>query len=238
MTIVIEILETADCAHAELTERLVRQLATDLNVGVEVRHSIVRSAQQALEQRFAGTPTVLVDGYDLELDVEPTVVLACRRYQGGKSVPPRWLVEAALLRAAQPRSILFLCHANSVRSQMAEALARQLLPPAVQVQSAGSVSSYVHALARQVLDEIGLDTSELRSKSVAEIDAAPIEAVITLCDEQTCPVFLGHARRVHWPIRDPSSAFEAKSALEAFRACRDEIAQRIRQLVPRQKVRG
>lgn len=233
MAVNIVLLETADCAHAEITERLIRQVATDLDVEIELRRTVLASEEQALTARFAGTPTVLVDGHDLELGVAPTQVLSCRRYDGGKSVPPRWLVEAALLRALQPRSILFLCHANSVRSQMAEALARHLLPTTVQVQSAGSVSSYVHALARQVLDELDLDTAELHSKSVTTIDPAPIEAVITLCDEQSCPVFLGHARRVHWPIQDPSSAFAVASALEAFRACRDEIARRIRHLAPR-----
>ncbi|MBN2360357.1 MAG: arsenate reductase ArsC [Deltaproteobacteria bacterium] len=233
MAIQVVILAYPGCAHAAPTERLVRQVATDLDVAVDLQRTAVTTPQQALAARFAGSPSVLVDDRDLELDAQPTAELSDRRYGSGTGVPPRWLVEAALLRALQPRSVLFLCYANSVRSQLAEALARRLLPPTVRVQSAGTLSCYVHPTALQVLEEIDIDASDQWSKSVDEIEGASVEVVITLCDEQTCPAFLGHARRVHWPIPDPSAAVDPLAALEAFRACRDEIEQRVRLLAPR-----
>ncbi|MFN7962853.1 MAG: arsenate reductase ArsC [Thermoanaerobaculia bacterium] len=125
--------------------------------------------------------------------------------------------------------LLFLCVANSARSQMAEALARKLAVPELSVQSAGSMPSRVNPLALAVLAELGLDASAQRSKSVAEIDPATVATVITLCAEEVCPVYLGPARRLHWPLPDPAGpAASPEAALERFRTVRDELARGIR----------
>jgi len=124
--------------------------------------------------------------------------------------------------------LLFLCVANSARSQMAEAIARSLAGAEVSVQSAGSEPSRVNPLAVRALAEIGLDASEQRSKSVDEIDRAAVSTVITLCAEEVCPVWLGDARRVHWPLPDPAGHDESEAAgLERFRVVRDELRRRI-----------
>ena len=125
--------------------------------------------------------------------------------------------------------ILFLCVANSARSQMAEGLARHLLGAAVTVQSAGSAPSRVHPLAIQAMAEIGVDIQAQRSKSVDTIDPATVDLVITLCAEEVCPVFLGKAERRHWPLPDPA-ALPGDTALDGFRQVRDELARRIREL--------
>ena len=103
------------------------------------------------------------------------------------------------------RSVLFLCVANSARSQMAEALARARWDDRVRVQSAGSRPSRVNPYAIEVMAERGLDLSSHASKSVASIDPASVDLVVTLCAEEVCPVFLGQAARLHWPIDDPAS---------------------------------
>jgi arsenate reductase len=122
--------------------------------------------------------------------------------------------------------ILFLCVANSARSQMAEGLARHLLGPEVEVASAGSVPTDVNPLAIQALAEVGVDISAHRSKGVDSVDPTAVDLVITLCAEEVCPVFLGHARRLHWPLRDPATA-PPETALPRFREVRDEIAKRL-----------
>ena len=86
-------------------------------------------------------------------------------------MPPEWLVEAAVLRALAPRGVLFLCVANSARSQLAEGIARSLAPPGVTVWSAGSQPTRVRPEAIAALAEIGIDISGHRSKSVSEIPA-------------------------------------------------------------------
>jgi len=128
--------------------------------------------------------------------------------------------------------ILFLCVANSARSQMAAGLGRHLLGPEASVQSAGSSPSRVHPLAIQAMDEIGIDIRGQHSKSVDTIDPATVDLVITLCAEEVCPVFLGKAERRHWPLPDPA-AIAGDAALDGFRQVRDELAQRIRALSPR-----
>jgi arsenate reductase len=130
------------------------------------------------------------------------------------------------------RGVLFLCVANSARSQMAEAIARSLAGDRLPIQSAGSAPSRVNPLAVKALDEIGLDASGQRSKSVDEIDRAGVDTVITLCAEEVCPVYLGAVRRLHWPLPDPAGHDESDDAsLARFRAVRDELRDRIRRFL-------
>jgi protein-tyrosine-phosphatase len=139
-----------------------------------------------------------------------------------------WRADAEALRASPPRHVLFLCVANSARSQMAEGIARSLAPAAVKISSAGSRPSKVNCLAIRVLDEIGIDIRGHRSKSVDEIDPGGVDAVITLCAEEVCPVFLGKARRFHWGLPDPAGAGTNDSEqLQAFRDVRDELRRRL-----------
>lgn len=135
------------------------------------------------------------------------------------------------------QSILFLCVANSARSQMAEGLARSILGPAVRVQSAGTKPSKVHRCAVEVMWEIGIDLRSHRSKSVDTIDAAGIDTVITLCAEEVCPVVLGNLHRLHWPIEDAATTDPTVThdqMLDRFRKARDEIRAHIEKLAAEQ----
>jgi arsenate reductase len=79
-----------------------------------------------------------------------------------------------------------------------------------------------------VLKEIGIDISHHRSKAVAEIPAAEVDTVITLCAEEVCPVYLGRARRLHWGLADPAAVEGPdEQRLAAFRETRDELRRRI-----------
>ncbi|MFQ5745411.1 MAG: arsenate reductase ArsC, partial [Acidobacteriota bacterium] len=120
--------------------------------------------------------------------------------------------------------ILFLCVANSSRSQMAEGFARQMAPPGVEVFSAGSAPGTVNPHAIAMMREVGIDISGHRSKSVDEIPRERIGTVVTLCAEEVCPVFPGNARRLHWPLEDPAAATgPEEEVLTAFRRVRDQI---------------
>ena len=128
--------------------------------------------------------------------------------------------------------ILFLCVANSARSQMAEGLARTIFGDEVTVQSAGSDPSAVNPYAIEVMKELGVDLGSHTSKSVQTIDPATVGTVITLCAEEVCPVFLGKARRLHWPIPDPASkdsSIPREEMLSRFRTARDTIRGKLEQ---------
>ena len=128
------------------------------------------------------------------------------------------------------KSVLFLCVANSARSQMAEGLARSILGDRIPVQSAGSEPSTVNPYAIEVMRELGLDLGTHRSKSVETIDPATVGTVITLCAEEVCPAFLGKARRLHWPIPDPASkdpSIPREEMLRRFRTARDTIREKL-----------
>jgi arsenate reductase len=130
--------------------------------------------------------------------------------------------------ASRPHGLFFVCVSNRARSQMAEGLAQALLVRAgagdrVRVMSAGSRPSAVHPLAIRVLEEIGIDIAGRRSKSVAEIDPATVDTVVTLCAEEACPVFLGDAKRLHWEHADPDGSGPEEEQLARFRSVRDSL---------------
>jgi arsenate reductase len=127
-------------------------------------------------------------------------------------------------------SLLFLCVANSARSQMAEGLARRLFGRLVRIQSAGSQPSRVNANTVAAMEEVGIEIAGHRSKSVDEIDPRSIEAVITLCVEEVCPVWPGRIDRLHWPIPDPATtdpSVSPEAMIGRFRAARSEIRRRL-----------
>lgn len=136
-------------------------------------------------------------------------------------------------------SVLFLCVANSARSQMAEGLARDLFGAHVRVQSAGSAPSRVNPLAKAVMEELGISLQDHSSKSVEGIDPESVDLVITLCAEEVCPVFLSEARRMHWPLQDPDRRDEQlteQERLAHFRVARDQILGRLKVLAALQDV--
>ena len=109
---------------------------------------------------------------------------------------------------------------------MAEGLARMIFGARATVQSAGSQPSRVNPYAIEVMQELGADLATHTSKSVDAIDPSTVDIVITLCAEEVCPVLLGKARRLHWPIPDPASAdpsIERAEMLRRFREARDTI---------------
>jgi len=128
--------------------------------------------------------------------------------------------------------LLFLCVANSARSQIAEGLARARFGDRVMVQSAGSRPETLNPHAAAVLGEIGIDSSGQRSKHVDTIEPASVTTVVTLCEEEVCPVFLSAAVRLAWPMRDPAGGAGSEAEQrERFRTTRREIARRLDGLV-------
>jgi arsenate reductase len=129
--------------------------------------------------------------------------------------------------AAIKSIVLILCTGNSCRSHLAEGILRAAAGDFLEVVSAGSKpAGYVHPLAIQAMQEIGIDISAHRSKPWSEFLEATIETVITVCGQadEACPIFPGQVNRHHWPFDDPARATgTVDERLAVFRRVRDEI---------------
>ncbi len=123
--------------------------------------------------------------------------------------------------------VLILCTGNSCRSHLAEGILRAAAGDLIDVHSAGSKpAGYVHPKAIQVLQEIGIDISGHRSKSMNEFLSQRIDTVITVCGnaDQACPMFPGQVHRYHWGFDDPAHATGTdEEVLAVFRRVRDQI---------------
>lgn len=128
--------------------------------------------------------------------------------------------------------VLILCTGNSARSQMAEGILRAMDSDHLEVFSAGSRPSVVNPLAIEVMRERGVDISGHRSKHLSEFLQQPFDFVITVCDQaaESCPIFPGPARRIHWSFPDPAAVSGDREAqLNAFRNVRDDIEAHLKQ---------
>lgn len=123
--------------------------------------------------------------------------------------------------------VLFICTRNSARSQMAEALLRYLAGDRFEAASAGLQPGTIHPLAVQVMQEIGLDISQARTKTIFELYKAGglFNVIISVCDEsrEKCPVFPGVRSTLHWSIPDPTLDATAEGMVERFRAARESL---------------
>jgi arsenate reductase len=130
-----------------------------------------------------------------------------------------------------PRGILFLCRQNAARSQMAEAIARQLFPPGVNIESAGSEpAKVVNRYAVRAMQEIGIDIAAQRPKAVADVPIGDMDTIIMLCAEESCPIVPSGLTQRHWPMDDPASVVGSEEdIMTAFRNTRDEIRKRLQE---------
>lgn len=129
--------------------------------------------------------------------------------------------------------ILFMCVANSARSQLAEGLGRRIFPGA-EIESAGSRPGKLNPHAVAVMQEIGVDISKHRSKSVEDLSPkflAALDYVITLCAEEVCPILDSRAKRLRWPHADPvaKEPISESESLQRFREARDAIQKMLQQ---------
>ncbi len=131
------------------------------------------------------------------------------------------------------KKVLFVCIHNSARSQMAEAFLNQICGEFFEAQSAGLEAGKLNPLVVEAMEEIGVDISGNKTKSVFDaIKSGNLFAyVITVCDEasaERCPIFPGVTTRLHWSFPDPST-FQGthEEKLEKVREVRDAIKQKI-----------
>ena len=131
------------------------------------------------------------------------------------------------------KKVLFICIHNSARSQMAEAFLNQICGEFFEAHSAGIEPGKLNPIVVEVMQEIGIDISHAKTKSVFEFLKwnRLFSHVITVCDEasaERCPIFPGVTTRLHWGFPDPS-AFQGshEEKLGKVREVRDAIKRKI-----------
>ncbi len=135
-------------------------------------------------------------------------------------------------------NLLFLCTGNSCRSQMAEGWARKLAGDWLDVQSAGIEAHGKNPRAIAVMQEAGVDISSQDSTTLSEEMLSSADLLITVCGhaDEHCPLLPPDTRKEHWPLSDPAKAEGTEEEIMAqFRSTRDEISQRVTELINRLK---
>jgi arsenate reductase len=132
------------------------------------------------------------------------------------------------------KKLMFLCTANSCRSQMAEGFAKELGKGLIEVHSAGLFAAGVHRRAIAVMKEIGIDISTQKSKDIDEALLKKMDIIVTLCGnaEDSCPLTPPQIKRIHWPIEDPVGTIGTEEEImNEFRRARDEIKEKVKKLI-------
>ncbi len=118
-----------------------------------------------------------------------------------------------------PQKVLFVCTGNSCRSILAETLLHHFGKGRYQAFSAGSCpTGRVHPLSIETLRRHGIDPGQPRSKSWNEFAGMNFDVVITVCDQaagESCPLFPGNPRKLHWSIPDPAQAIGTEEKINA-----------------------
>ncbi len=139
-------------------------------------------------------------------------------------------------------NLLFLCTGNSCRSQIAEGWAHTLVGNypdlELHIQSAGIKSHGKNPRAIAVMQEVGIDIANQESTRLTEEILEQTDYIVTVCGhaDEHCPVLPTYTRKEHWPLEDPAKATDSEeNIIQVFRACRDDIHQRVEDLLLRLK---
>ena len=131
-------------------------------------------------------------------------------------------------------NLLFLCTGNACRSQIAEGWARQLGGSNITVQSAGIEAHGKNPRAIAVMQEAGIDISQQESTRLTDDMLAAADVLVTVCGhaDENCPAVPAGIKKIHWPLEDPAKASGSEElVMQVFRASRDDIRQRVQELL-------
>ena len=132
-----------------------------------------------------------------------------------------------------PQAVLFACNFNAIRSPMAAAILRYLFGKRVYVQSAGVRAGETDPFAAAVMDEIGIDMTRHKPRSIEDLEDTSFDLIVTLAPEAHHKALeLTRTMAVdveYWPTMDPSAAAGSREQiLQAYRAVRDQLFERIK----------
>jgi N-acetylglutamate synthase-like GNAT family acetyltransferase/protein-tyrosine-phosphatase len=152
---------------------------------------------------------------------------------------PNWEKEADALHASGARHALILSGASDARAQIAEGIARALAPRQVRISSAGLAGGAVDPLAVRVLAELSVVGSDLRARTLDEIDLTDVGVVVVLSEEDPTPPELRGILRVHWPLQDLArGGGSEEERIARYRAVRNELRRRLIRVFAREAIQS
>jgi len=135
-------------------------------------------------------------------------------------------------------NILFLCTGNSCRSQIAEGWAKIMAGDKFNIESAGIESHGKNPRAITIMQEKGIDISQQESTKLTDEMLNRTDYIVTVCGhaDEHCPTLPAGMQKEHWPLNDPAKATGSEeSIMEVFRESRDDIQQRVSDLLEKLK---
>jgi arsenate reductase (thioredoxin) len=228
----IELLYTPDCPNLHQVRVLLRETIQSLGLDLSPREIKISGPLKAEEEAFPGSPTIRIDGRDLEPESAQIVTSGSRIYKTGAGVPEGQLLKFKIARAAGLKTVLFICTGNAVRSQMAEALVNHFLQGRWAAFSAGFLPAGISPPVVKALKEIGIDAARQPTKHLDLFNGLTFDRVITLCSEadRMCTFYPAYGNRVHLPYTDPLTLSTFGLGWKSlFRKLRDDMRA---QLIP------
>jgi arsenate reductase len=222
----LELLYTPGCPNLQKVRVLLRETIQSLGLNLSPREMEISGPVKGEEEAFPGSPTIRLDGQDLEPESARNVASGDRLYKTGTGVPEGQLLKFKIAQAAGLKTALFICTGNAVRSQMAEALVNHFLKGRWAAFSAGFLPAGISPLVVRALKEIGIDAARQPTKHLDLFNGLPFDRVITLCSDadRMCTFYPAYGNRVHLPYTDPLTlstfGFGWKSL---FRKLRDDM---------------
>ena len=148
-----------------------------------------------------------------------------------------------VIASKRPQAVLFACTFNSVRSPMAEAIAKLLFGREIYIQSAGVRAGEINPFVVAAMAEIGVDLSEYQPRVFADLEDTAFDMIVSLSPEahHTAIEFTRTmaVETIYWPTIDPT-AFQGsrETKLAAYREVRDTLKKKIRELLARPADQG
>jgi arsenate reductase len=221
----IELLYTKDCPNFRKARRLIHDTIKSLGLNIPLRKIEIKDEDDSENYSFPGSPTIRINGEDIEPETANARGLTCRVYSNGTGLPNKEILKCKIAKAAGIKIVLFVCTGNAVRSQIAEAVVNHFLKDRWVAFSAGIMSMEVNKNVIKVLKEIGIDISKNRSKHIDIFKNCSFDRVLTLCSDadRFCLNYPDYNEKDTIIFHDPITSGFGFGQLSLLRKLRDEI---------------
>ncbi len=222
----INLLYIKGCPNFRDARRLIHDTLKSLGIKTPLKKIEIKSDDEAKKHSFPGSPTIGINGEDIEPETAGITGMICRIYSNGTGLPDREVLKCKIAKASGFKTVLFLCTGNAVRSQIAEAVVNHFLKGAWAAFSAGIMPMAVNPDVIAVMKEIGIDVSGSRSKHVDLFKNCRFDRVITLCSDadRLCISYPVHDEKDRIIFHDPLSSYGFRfGSKKLYRKLRDEI---------------